>query len=193
MLTGSVAASYHGCPRATHDADLVIDPTPAQLDDLVEGLAAAGFYVDPNGAREALRRRAQFNAIETRYACKIDLIVRRDRPFSEAEFARRVTADCRFGRDISIVMPEDAILSKLEWARKSGDSENSWRMSRECWPSINRSIAPTSNDGPTSSAWRISAAPVRVTLTRPLAPDPCAACLEGSIIRCLEWAVGGHV
>lgn len=123
MLTGSVAASYHGRPRATHDADLVIDPTPAQLDGLLESLAAAGFYVDPDGAREALRRRGQFNAIETRYACKIDLIVRRDRPFSEAEFARRVVVDLSFGREISIVTPEDAILSKLEWARKSGDSE----------------------------------------------------------------------
>jgi len=123
MLTGSVAASYHGRPRATHDADLVIDPTPAQLDGLVERLGAAGFYVDPDGAREALRRRGQFNAIETRYACKIDLIVRRDRPFSQTEFARRVTVDLTFGREISIVTPEDAILSKLEWARKSGDSE----------------------------------------------------------------------
>jgi hypothetical protein len=123
MLTGSVAASYHGRPRATHDADLVIDPTPVQLDALVDSLAAAGFYVDPDGAREALRRRSQFIAIETRYACKIDLIVRRDRPFSETEFARRMTVDLTFGRDISIVTPEDAILSKLEWARKSGDSE----------------------------------------------------------------------
>ena len=79
--------------------------------------------MDPDGAREALRRRGQFNAIETRYACKIDLIVRRDRPFSEAEFARRVVVDLSFGREISIVTPEDAILSKLEWARKAGDSE----------------------------------------------------------------------
>lgn len=36
MLTGSVAASYHGRPRATHDADVVIDPTPYQLDQLIE-------------------------------------------------------------------------------------------------------------------------------------------------------------
>lgn len=53
MLTGSVAASFHGRPRATHDADIVIDPTPSQLDVLVRGLAAAGFYVDPDGARDA--------------------------------------------------------------------------------------------------------------------------------------------
>jgi hypothetical protein len=123
MLTGSVAASYHGRPRATHDADLVIDPTPPQLDALVQKLAAAGFYVDLDSAREALRRRRQFNAIDTRHACKIDLIVRQERPFSHEEFARRIAVDLTFGRGVSIVTPEDAILSKLEWARRSGDSE----------------------------------------------------------------------
>ena len=41
MLTGSVASSYHGHPRATHDADVVIDPTAEQLDGLVESLVAS--------------------------------------------------------------------------------------------------------------------------------------------------------
>jgi hypothetical protein len=123
MLTGSVATSYHGRPRATHDVDLVIDPTSPQLDALLERLTTAGFYVDPDGARDALRRRTQFNAIETRYACKIDLIVRRDRPFSREEFARRIAVDLSFAKAIPIVSPEDAILSKLEWARRAGDSE----------------------------------------------------------------------
>lgn len=123
MLTGSVASSYHGHPRATHDADLVIHPTAEQLDALVEALAAASFYVDPERARDALREETQFNAIETRYACKIDLIIRRDRPFSLAEFARRIAVDLSFGKAVPIVTPEDAILSKLEWARRSGDSE----------------------------------------------------------------------
>ena len=65
MLTGSVAASYHGRPRATHDADLVIDPTPQQLDQLVADLDAAAFYIDGAGARAALEQRRQFNAIDT--------------------------------------------------------------------------------------------------------------------------------
>jgi hypothetical protein len=123
MLTGSVASSYHGYPRATHDADLVIDPSAAQLDDLLDRLVTVDFYVDADSARDALRRRGQFNAIETRNACKIDLIVRRDRPFSEEEFNRRVKVDFSFAKAVPIVTPEDAVLSKLEWARRSGDSE----------------------------------------------------------------------
>ena len=56
------------------------------------------------------------------HACKIDLIVRRDRPFSAEEFARRRAVDLPFARAVSMVTAEDSILSKLDWARQSGDS-----------------------------------------------------------------------
>ena len=123
MLTGSVAASYHGRPRATHDSDIVIDPTPDQLASLVQGLIDADFYVHSERALEALRNRRPFNVVDMRYACKIDLIIRRDRPFSHQEFGRRVSVDLSLGRPVTIVSTEDAVLSKLEWARLAGDSE----------------------------------------------------------------------
>jgi hypothetical protein len=123
MLTGSIATSYHGRPRATHDTDIVINPTAEQLDALIARLAAAGFYVDRDGARDALRRRRPFNAIEGQHACKIDLIIQKDRPFSREEMARRLTVDLPFAPAVSMVTAEDAVLSKLEWARAAGDSE----------------------------------------------------------------------
>ena len=123
MVTGSVASSYHGRPRSTHDADIVIDPTPEQLTRLVRRIAAAGFYVDEAQARDALGRRRQFNVIETRDACKIDLIVRKDRPFSQEELRRREMADLGPGVEVALATAEDTILSKLEWARKAGGSE----------------------------------------------------------------------
>jgi hypothetical protein len=127
MLTGSVAASYHGRPRATHDADVVIDPDVERLDAFVKDLDAAGFYVDAAGARLAFERRRQFNAIDMESASKIDLIVRKDRPFSIAEFARRQRVDLSFADGVAVVSAEDAILSKLEWAKSSGDSERQIR------------------------------------------------------------------
>ncbi len=123
MVTGSVASSYHGRPRSTHDADIVIDPTPDQLDRLVRSLVDAGFYVDLDRARDALRRRLQFNAIETESACKIDLIIRKDRPFSREELGRRQAAELAPGVAVPLASPEDTILAKLEWARKAGGSE----------------------------------------------------------------------
>jgi hypothetical protein len=141
MLTGSVATSYHGHPRATHDADIVFDPTPDQLEVLLVDLDRAGFYVDMDGAREALRRRRQFNVIEMQHASKIDLIVRKDRPFSQEEFQRRQRADLPFRDAVTLVTPEDAILSKLEWARRSGESERQLRDARgvlELNPTLDR-------------------------------------------------------
>ena len=131
MITGSLAASHHGTPRATHDADLVIDPTTEQLDALVLDFEAGGFYVDPAGARDALMHRRQFNVIEMGHACKVDLIIRKDRAFSREreEFARRQTVDLGLGRPLSMVTPEDAIVSKLEWASR-GDSERQLRDAR---------------------------------------------------------------
>lgn len=123
MVTGSVASSFHGHPRSTHDTDVVIDPTPEQLDRLVRGLADAGFYVDAERARDALRRRRQFNVIETDSASKIDLIIRKDRSFSREELGRRQPAELAAGVNVSLATPEDTILSKLEWAKKMGGSE----------------------------------------------------------------------
>ena len=127
MVTGSIAASYYGRPRSTHDADVVIDPAPAQLDQLLHALEAAGFYVDADGARAALGQHRQFNAIETTRAVKIDLILKKPRPFSVEEFSRRQRVDFPFAAAVATVTPEDAVLSKLEWARQAGDSERQLR------------------------------------------------------------------
>ena len=126
MVTGSIATSYHGRPRATH-ADVVIDPTPEQLDALVRELEAARFYVDADGAHGALRQHLQFNVIEMIRAIKVDLIIKKPRPFSEEELKRRLRVDLSFGTTVDMVTPEDAIVSKLEWARRSGDSERQLR------------------------------------------------------------------
>ncbi len=122
MLAGSVASSHHGRPRATNDADVVIDPTPGALEDLVAALLAEGYYVDLQIAREALRARRLFNAIDPQTAFKIDLIIRKDRPYSREEFSRRERRDLG-GLSISIATAEDTLVSKLEWARKAGGSE----------------------------------------------------------------------
>ena len=118
MITGSLASSYHGEPRATRDVDVVIDPRTSSLGDLVRGLADAGFYVDADAARAALSQRTQFNAIAPD-ASKVDFIIRRDRPFSLEEFGRRMPADL-LGTMGFVASAEDVVLAKLEWAAASG-------------------------------------------------------------------------
>jgi acetolactate synthase regulatory subunit len=124
MITGSVASSFHGEPRATRDLDIVIDPAPSALERLIDDLRTGGFYVDRDAAADALRERTQFNAIGAE-AIKVDFMVRRDRPFSIAEFDRRERVEL-LGSTGFIATVEDVILAKLEWAAET-DSERQLR------------------------------------------------------------------
>src|SRR5262245_1186844 len=47
MVVGSFASTAHGEPRTTRDLDLVIDPKPDQLNELLEALDPERFYVAP--------------------------------------------------------------------------------------------------------------------------------------------------
>jgi hypothetical protein len=122
MITGSVASSFHGRPRSTHDADVVIDPTLDALRSLVRDLTNAGFYVDADSAEQAFGSRRQFNVIDMASAFKLDLIVRKDRPFSREELSRRQRVELA-GATVALATAEDTILSKLEWAKRAGGSQ----------------------------------------------------------------------
>lgn len=132
MLTGSFASSYHGAPRATQDVDLVIAPTGDQLRAFVGLLPRDEFYVDQGAALEALRLEGQFNLIDLRSGWKVDLIIRKSRPFSREEFARRKVIELE-GARVPIATPEDVLIAKMEWARMSESArqiEDAARMLR---------------------------------------------------------------
>ncbi|MGF1596187.1 MAG: hypothetical protein ACFCVK_04540 [Acidimicrobiales bacterium] len=123
MVTGSLASTIHGQPRATRAIDLVIDPTEASIDLLVAEFPTERFYVGDAGL--AFARRDMFNVVDVRSGWKVDLIVLEDRPFSRTEFQRRQPAEVA-GVSTYIVSAEDSILSKLEWHSMSG-SDNQRR------------------------------------------------------------------
>jgi len=120
MLTGSFASAYYAVPRATQDIDLVVETEAEGMEQLVRGLREAGCYVDRDAALEAWRSRGQFNAIDPESGWKVDVMVRKDRPYSQAEFARRRRASL-LGVEVAIASLEDVLLAKLEWSRL-GDS-----------------------------------------------------------------------
>lgn len=117
MISGSVASARHGEARATQDIDIVIDPTPAQMEHLLALLSETDLYV--GDGRSALSQRSQFNVIDTSSGWKVDLIIRKDRQFSVVELERRRRATLG-GVETWIASPEYCILSKLEWASASG-------------------------------------------------------------------------
>lgn len=121
MLTGSVATAFHGSSRTTMDIDFVIDPTVRQLNALVSRIEASGAYISREAAQDALLHRTMFNVIDPESGWKADLIIRKDRPFSAVEFARRQAIEF-FGTSLHVASLEDVILSKLECARLGGSA-----------------------------------------------------------------------
>ena len=123
MVTGSFASNMHGVPRATYDADVVIDVDRQSLEKLVESLGGE-FYLSPEGAMEALARERMFNIIHLETGFKVDLIIKKNRAFNHEEFARREKANY-LGEARWFATAEDVILTKLEWS-KLGDSERQY-------------------------------------------------------------------
>ena len=120
MLTGSLASAYYAVPRATQDLDVVIAAEEPGIERIVQGLLTAGCYVDRDAALEARRTHGQFNAIDPESGWKVDLIVRRDRPYSRTEFEQRERVTL-LGVEVAVASLEDVLIAKLEWGRL-GDS-----------------------------------------------------------------------
>lgn len=123
MIVGSFASSYHGVPRMTQDADIVIDVDETTVLGIVRRLES-DFYVSEEAAREAVRIRRMFNVIHLASGFKVDLIVKKDRAFSDEELRRR-REGVLAARPVSFATAEDTILTKLEWA-KLGESQRQY-------------------------------------------------------------------
>ncbi len=139
MVVGSFGSSQHGPPRTTNDVDIVIDPTPEQLDRWLS-LLGGQFYVSADAAREALRSRSMFNIIHLVGGWKADLIVRKDRSFSIEEFKRR-NPNIIEGRAIPVASAEDIILSKLEWNRITPSERqvrDAMNVATQQWPVLDQ-------------------------------------------------------
>jgi hypothetical protein len=120
MLTGSLAGSFHGAPRATQDIDLVVAASLERLLELAASLRESGMYVSDEAVQEAHRTTGMFNAIDPSTGWKIDFIIRKRRPFSQAEFEARQLIDL-WRMAISITSAEDMIVAKLVRPRAVAD------------------------------------------------------------------------
>lgn len=117
MVTGSIAASHYSTPRFTRDIDIVVELVPADA-ERVSQLFESEFYSDPDAVRRAARQRGMVNLIHRELLVKVDFIVRKDNPYRLEEFRRRRHVPIE-DVSVSIVAPEDLVLSKLVWMKDS--------------------------------------------------------------------------
>jgi len=127
-LGGSLASSLHGVSRSTVDADLSVEPFPGREEEFSRSFGP-GYYISPDAVRQAVRDRGSFNIIETTTGNKVDVFIRKDRPFERSVMRRRwaFTPEEPDALPIYVVSAEDIILLKLEWYRLGNEvSERQW-------------------------------------------------------------------
>lgn len=122
MLTGSVASSLQGEPRSTHDVDVVVAMGLSHVGPLLAAFPPPDYYLSESSVKGAISSQSMFNLLSTREGDKIDFWLLTDTPFDKSRFSRRCI-ETVLGTDMCVSAPEDTILAKLEWARKSGGSE----------------------------------------------------------------------
>jgi hypothetical protein len=129
-LTGGVTTIAYAEPRMTQDIDLVIDPraTAEQVEPLLADLRAAGFLVDGETARRAVREAGMFQALDLTESLKIDLYPRELIP---GELSRSTRLEVFEGLSLPVASRPDAAASKLVWVSKG--SHKSRRDLRQLW------------------------------------------------------------
>lgn len=117
MLTGSMASNSWGLARYTHDIDIVVHYTAADVPTLLAAFAN-GYFIQESSIRSGLRPPYQFNAIDEQSPLKIDFWVLRNEPFEQEMFRRRVQLDLE-GNPTWTATAEDILLHKLYWNKLS--------------------------------------------------------------------------
>ena len=118
---GSWASSLLGRPRLTHDVDLTVEPFPGKETAFCASFSD-DYYVSLPMIQDAIHRRSSFNIIHWASGFKVDVFVRKDRPYDASVLARRRLHSMSDGRSLTLVSPEDVILLKLEWYRLGGNT-----------------------------------------------------------------------
>lgn len=129
LISGSMASALYGVARSTLDADMVAEIHLEQVGVLVKTLGN-DFYADDDLIRDAIHHHSSFNLIHLTTIFKVDVFIRKERPFDRIQFQRRVEQLFATNPEQKAFMTtaEDIILAKLEWYRIGNEiSDRQWR------------------------------------------------------------------
>jgi len=128
-VTGSVACSVFGEPRAPNDIDVVAGLREADAGALIARLEGE-FFLRRSRITEAVRACRSFSLIHRATGLKIDVFPHGRHPLDDAGFARRVmmTIPGATPQRFRLFSAEDIILGKLDRHRRGGGvSDREWR------------------------------------------------------------------
>lgn len=112
MVTGSVAVSYYGIPRSTHDIDFVVAIQHSDAKSIREKFEH-DFYI--SDIEHAIHHHQMFNMIHQISQIKVVCwIHHRTDEYRSLAFEKRTPIEL-FGTSLFIITKEDLIIAKLLW------------------------------------------------------------------------------
>jgi hypothetical protein len=114
FITGSIASSYYGIPRYTHDLDVVITISENDIRAIIRLFKPEG-YVSQEGIRDALSGTGMFNFIHIESGLKVDFWIDRGEPFTKSCFERVRQVEISDRLLVKMASPEDVLLHKIYW------------------------------------------------------------------------------
>jgi len=114
FITGSIASSYYGIPRYTHDIDVVVTISKQDATEIIRLFSGEG-YISQEGIRDALSGTGMFNFIHSETGLKVDFWIDRGEPFTKSCFERARKVELSEGFWVMMASPEDVLVHKVYW------------------------------------------------------------------------------
>ena len=114
FITGSIASSYYGIPRYTHDVDVVVTISEKDISAIIRLFEGDG-YLSQEGIQDALSRTGMFNFIHMESGLKVDFWIDRGEPFTKSCFQRVRRVEISDGLWVKMASSEDVLLHKVYW------------------------------------------------------------------------------
>jgi hypothetical protein len=122
MIVGSLASNFHGVPRSTRDADIVVQLSAGSLERLRRELAP-GLRLQPQGSFETVTGTIRHVIVLAGSPFVCELFQLSDDPHDVERFARRARAQV-LAHTAYVATAEDMIVTKLRWAAGAGRSKD---------------------------------------------------------------------
>ncbi len=122
MLVGSLSSNFYAIPRATQDADFVVQLEQTNILSLAERLGQ-GFRLDRQMSFETVTATQRYLLYLTDSAFTVELYLLSDDEHDRERFARRRHEQI-MDRKVSIPTAEDVIVTKLRWSNAGGRAKD---------------------------------------------------------------------
>lgn len=116
-IVGSFASNIYGVPRATQDADIVVEAGPGQIGQVVKRLGL-DFEREPQLQFETVTGTTKTVLRHRPSDFTIEVFNLSDDPHDQSRFARRRLLQI-YGGHAWVLTPEDVLVTKLNWLHRS--------------------------------------------------------------------------